>query len=157
MTLKSHTLAAKCCLRRPKWLPKVTLKRESWIFKNICFTKVKHDFLRLRHLPNLIKKQVKEFDQLFDTTNTKKWASWLQSASQWAPPGDPKFYEFHQKIDLGSQRAAFGARSCTKAAKMVLRVCQMSHFPSDYQSNLIAGGAYPDWKLVSIPMMSPKV
>ena len=94
MTLKSQTLAAKCCPRRPKWLPKVTLQRESRIFKNTCFTIVKHDFLRLRHLPNLPKKQVQEFDQLFDTTNTKKWASWLQSASQWAPPGDPKFTEF---------------------------------------------------------------
>ena len=157
MILKSQTLAAKCCPRHPKWLPKVTLKRESWIFKNICFTIVKQYFLRLRLLPNLPKKQVKEFDQLFDTTNTKKWASWLQSTSQWAPPGDPKLTEFHQKIDLGSQWAAFGARSCTKAAKMVLRAPQMTHFPSDYQSNLIAGGAYPDWKLMSIPMMSPKV
>ena len=158
MTLKSQTLAAKCCPRRPKWLPKVTLKRESWIFKNIGFTLVKHNFLRLRHLPNLPKKQVKEFDQLFDTTNTKKWASWLQSTSQWAPPGDPKFFEFHKKIDLGSQRAAFGACSCTKTAKMVLRAPQMTHFPSDYQSNLIAGGAYPDWFLLyRIPMISPKV
>ena len=157
MTLKSQTLAAKCYPRRPKWLPKVTLKRESWIFKNMSFIVVKPYFLRLRHLPNLPKKQVKEFDQLFDITDTKKWASWLQSASQWAPPGDSKFTEFHQKIDLGSQTADFGARSCTKPAKMVLRTPQTTHFPSDYQSNLNAGGAYPDWKLMSIPMMSPKV
>ena len=156
MTLKSQTLAAKCRPRRLKCLPKVTLKRESWIFKNICFTKLKHYFLRLRHLPNLPKKQVKEFDQLFDTTNTKKWASWLQSASQWAPPGDPKFTEFHQKIDLGSQRAAFGARSCTKAAKMVLRPSKMTHFPFDYQSNLIAGGAYSDWNWWAFPWCCPR-
>ena len=100
---------------------------------------VKQIFLRLRHLPNLPKKQINEFEQLFDTTNTKKSAG-----SKVPPPGDPKFSEFHQKIDLGSQRAAFGARSCTKVAKMVLRLPQMTQFAFDYQSNLIAGGAYHD-------------
>ena len=56
---------------------------------------------------------------------------------------------FIKKINSGSQKAAFGARSCTKAAKMVLRAPQMTHIPSDYQSNLIAGGAHPTsprWK-----------
>ena len=157
MTLKSQTLAAKCCPRHPEWRSKMILKRESWIFKNMSFVFVKQNFLRSPHFPNLPQKQIKEFDQLFDITNTKKWASWLQSASQWSSSKHPKFTEFHQKIDLGSQRAAFGARSCTKAAKMVLRAPQMTHFPSDYQSSLIAGGAYPDWNLMSIPMMSPKV
>ena len=134
----------------------MTLKWESWIFENTCFTLVKHGFLRLRHLPNLPEKQVNGFDQLFDTTGTKKWASWLQSASQWALLGDPRFTEFHQKIDLGSNRAAFGPRSCTKAAKMVLRTAQMTYFPSDYQSHLIAGGAYSDWNWWAFPWCRPR-
>ena len=92
------------------------------------------------------------------------WHHKYEKVSQLAPKCLPmsfsrksKIHWISLKIDLGSQKAAFGARSCTKAAKMVFRAPRMTHFPSDYQSNLIAGGAYTDWKLMSIPMMSPKV
>ena len=156
MTLKSQTLAAKCCPRRAKWLPKVTLKWEIWFSKTFVLLRQNNTLWSYDTFQTYQRNKSRNLIS-FLTPNTKKWASCLQSASQWAPPGNPKFTEFHRTNDLGSQRAAFGARSCIKTAKMVLRAPQMTHFPSDYQSNLMAGGAYPDWNLMSIPIMSPKV